>query len=66
MLHFDFLEMGLGIRLLILEISADVANHICKIQYIHDRIAHMKATCEHDFDYYVSLDMYVCRTSGTS
>ena len=46
-------------RLLILEISADVANHVCKIQYVRDRVAHMKETRQRDFDYYIRLDMYV-------
>ena len=61
-----FTEHLRATRLLILEISADVANHVCKIQYVRDRVAHMKATRQRDFDYYIRLDMYVRRTSSTS
>ena len=58
-------------RLLILEISADVANHVFKIEYVRDRVAHMKATRQRDFDYYIRLTITsvvrpaphkVCRT----
>ena len=53
-------------RLLILEISADMANHVCKIHSVCDHVVYMKATRQHDIDYYIRLDMYVRHMSGTS